>query len=628
MVPRPLVPVVVITLLTLAPSAHASELRFSTTTKGGIVSTGNTLGLAMQAGANGPGTRDSIGTFLSPDDQLVDDLPQNLGNPWFAGTTADWTLNGSSAVLDLPETSSGIEILYAELVWGGSYLYGEEDVSAALNVPVTLASDGESYEAVPALATAVTLAEPGEGFPLHYYMRSAEVTEFIAAQLSGTYTVTGVPATQDESVETLNAAGWSLVVVYGSSEASTRNLSVFVGGQFVDEDATEDYAVSGFCTPPQGTVEGAVVISALEGDAHRDGDTLQIAPTADDPFAPLSGPNNPVDNFFASQINGSEGTLDTLGSAGDLNHDAFSGTNVVGGRQGWDVTTLALSSAAGQLDNGQQSAVLRAVTSDDSFMPVLAAFEIDVSSPDFESSTAVEVAPMSIGLGEHSSLTFKLLNDGEVSASALSLTAPLGQGLELISFAIDEVPGDANQQPVNAIDLASGVEIGDIAAGTGLEVTMVVEAVGPPPAPDGWFVGATWAYDYVTCLGEDPLSAYSFAFANVGFVGGDEGGDDDGDDDGDEGGDGSGDGDDDGSGDGDDSGEGDGGGDSGDDDGGTDGGESADGGGTEGGFGGDGFGAGRGEVEGCSCQSSGSGPPAATFALLGLLGLLRRRSGS
>jgi MYXO-CTERM domain-containing protein/uncharacterized repeat protein (TIGR01451 family) len=597
-------------LLSICMSAQASELRFSMTAKGGIVSTGNTLGLSKQPAANGPGTGDSIGTFLSPDNLLFDDFPANLGNPWGAGTTSDWTLDGSSAVLDLPEASgAGIEILYAELVWGGSYLYGTENVSADLDVPVVLTANGISVDAIPDPQTSVTLAELAtQGFAINYYMRSADVTEFVAEQLSATYTVTGVPATQDYQIEQLNAAGWTLVVVYRIATAPTRNLTVFVGGQFVEEDDVEDYPVSGFCTPPEGQVEGGVVISALEGDANRTGDTFQIAANANGPFASLSGPNNPVDNFFASQINGVDGNLDTLGSAGDANHDAFTGINVSGGRQGWDVTKLPLSSANNQLGAGQTSAVLRAITTGDSFMPVLAAFEIDVSSPDFESNSAIEAMPASISIGEQSTLTLEIANGGDVTASDLVLTSPLGSGLELIEFAIDGTAGDIDQQPVATADLASGVAIGDVPAGTTLVVTMVVEAIDIPPMPGGWLLNSSWSYAYVSCVGEDPLSEQSVAFVNLGFG---------------DGGDGDGDGD---PGDGD--GDGDGG--TGDADGEGDGGSSTDGGSDFGGTGDD-FGSTEREGDGCNCRSTtplGAGGPAGTLALLGLLGLLRRRHSS
>jgi MYXO-CTERM domain-containing protein len=582
--------------LAVSAPARASELRFSVTSKGGIVSTGNTLGLSKQPASNGPGTGDSI-----------DDFPANLGNPWGAGTTSDWTLDGSSAVLDLPESSGAvIEILYAELVWGGSYLYGTENVSADLDVPVVLAANGMSIDAVPDPQTSVTLAELAtQGFAINYYMRSADVTDFVAEQLSGTYTVTGVPATQDYQIEQLNAAGWTLVVVYRSPMAPTRNLTVFVGGQFVEEDDVEDYPVSGFCTPPEGEVEGGVVISALEGDANRTGDTFQIAPTVAGPFASLSGPNNPIDNFFASQINGVDGNLDTLGSAGDANHDAFTGINVSGGRQGWDVTKLPLSSANGQLGAGQTSAVLRAITTGDSFMPVLAAFEIDVSSPDFETNTVAEAMPASIGIGDQSTLTLEIANGGDVTAFDLALTSPLGAGLELVSFAIDGTAGDVDQQPVTTADLASGVAIGDVPAGGAIAVTMVVEAIDVPPMPAGWLLDSSWSYSYVSCVGEDPLAEQSVAFVNLGFM---------------DGGDGDGDGD---PGDGD-PGDGDGDGGTGDADGEGDGGSGTDG-GADFGETGDDFGTTPRDSDGCNCRSTGPITPAGPLALLGLFGLLRRR---
>ena len=118
---RALVPcsLVILASTLFAPAAaEASELRYSNTVKGGIVSTGNTLGLAKELNANGPGTRDSIGTFLTLDNQLVDNNPANVNNPWGPGTTGDWTLDGSAAVLELPMASgAAVEVLYAELIW-------------------------------------------------------------------------------------------------------------------------------------------------------------------------------------------------------------------------------------------------------------------------------------------------------------------------------------------------------------------------------------------------------------------------------------------------------------------------------------------------------------------------------
>ncbi len=135
----------------LAPSmAAAQSLRFSDTLHGGIVVTGNALGLSKAIDANGPGIADSIGTFMSLSPTDVDDTPANASNPWFAGTTGNWTANGSEAMLSLPGAAV---VERAELVWGGSYSY-VEDVSDHLDDAVTLRS---AFEDTSTCATSLEL---------------------------------------------------------------------------------------------------------------------------------------------------------------------------------------------------------------------------------------------------------------------------------------------------------------------------------------------------------------------------------------------------------------------------------------------------------------------------------------
>ena len=137
---------------------------------------------------------------------------------------------------------------------------------------------------------------------------------------------------------------------------------------------------------------------------------------------------------------------------------------------------------------------------------------------------------------------------------------------------------------------------------------MVVEATDVPAMQSGWPLNPSWSYSYVSCVGEDPLSEQSVVFVELGFLGG---GDGDGDGDGDPG---------DGDGDGD-PGDGDGDGNSG-----GDGGSGTDG-GTDFGETGDDFGSTpRDGQDGCNCRSAGPITPMSTFALLGLFGLVRRRS--
>jgi uncharacterized repeat protein (TIGR01451 family) len=482
-------------------SPEAQELRYGTTAPGGILAVGNTLGLSKASGTNGPGVANSIGTFLSLAN-TVDDVPANPANPWPSGTTYDWTQNGSAAVLTLPAEAT---VLYAELLWGGSFDY-VDNVSAFLDTPVTLAAGGQSLSVTPSAATAVT--ESGvaaSGFNVRYYMRSADVTAFVQDVMSGTYSVSGVPATQHQNINSLNAAGWTLVVAYRDQSETTKNLSVFVGGSFVDEDTTQDYAVSGFCAPAAGVVQGTASISAIEGDADLTGDQFLIAPTAAGPFAQLSAPNNPAQNFFSSQLNDHDGQLDTSGTFGMQNQDAQAGVNVAGGRQGWDVTTVPLSSAAGQLQPGQTSAVLRTITTGDSFMPILATFAIDVNAPVLGGvGSSVGVAPGTLELGDEVTVTLELENAGAVTAEDLTLDVYLPPSLSLVSFSTDGQPGDAAGNPVTAATLGA-VNQGDLAGFASRTVTMTLEL---SSEPEGEVVGglATWTYDFTVCPNQPQLT--------------------------------------------------------------------------------------------------------------------------
>ncbi len=490
----------------LAPATAAAQvLRFSTTAAGKIISTGNTLGLSKALNENGPGAKDSIGTFLALGNS-VDDTPFNPLNSWPVGTTYDWTKNGSTAVLALPSEGT---VLYAELVWGGSDKYAD-DVTAFLGTPVTLTAGNASITVPPDAGTALTIAQTAmAGFAVNYYMRSADVTGFVKATGGATYSVSGVPATQTTTINSLNAAGWTLTVVVRDSAEPVRNLSVFVGGSFVDENSQQDYTINGFCTPPAGVVNGKVSVSTIEGDANLTGDQLLIAPTSAGPFVQLSGPNNPANNFFCSQINGPTGDLDTQGSFGLVNHNALLGVNVAGGRQGWDVTTIPVTSQAGQLQNGQTSAVLRTITTGDSYIPTLAAFAIDVNAPDFTgpgSKLATSVG--TVKLGDKLTVTLDLVNKGQVTAQKVRLTLPIEAGLSLAQFQMDGQNGDINGAAVTTAGLAAGVDAGTLLAGKSRQVVVSLDVIGPPKG-NQYLLQSDWAYSFQLCAGATLPESFS-----------------------------------------------------------------------------------------------------------------------
>lgn len=103
--------VAVAAALAASADGQADELRFQAVVRGGVVATGNTLGLSKATGANAPGTQDSIGAFIAAGADSRD-------GSYPPGTTGEWRRNASDAVLALP---AGSEVLHAELVWGGSY---------------------------------------------------------------------------------------------------------------------------------------------------------------------------------------------------------------------------------------------------------------------------------------------------------------------------------------------------------------------------------------------------------------------------------------------------------------------------------------------------------------------------
>ena len=260
---RTCVGLLITTILCLwnATAAHAQYVQRQVVTSNGAVTfIGNSLGLNKNGTLDEPGTSGSIGTFTTTNTSLRDNFA------WPPGTTEDWRQNSSAAVLNLPPNS---RVVYAELIWGGSYLYGPEDVRPFLDDPVDFRTPAGLSQVTPALATRFIRSGPQE----NYYGRSANVTALVTAGGNGTYTVGRVPATQSASEVDFNAAGWTLAILYEDSSLPARNLSLFVG---LEESGGSAASVSGFCTPTSGAVRGRVSVSAIEGDTNAGGDSLRF----------------------------------------------------------------------------------------------------------------------------------------------------------------------------------------------------------------------------------------------------------------------------------------------------------------------------------------------------------------
>jgi uncharacterized repeat protein (TIGR01451 family) len=472
-----------------SPDAAAQYVqRYNGITNGAVTFTGNTLGLNKAANANNPGTAGSIGAFSTLNAAL-----QDGGYP--AGTTADWRLNGAAAQLDLP---AGSTVLYAELIWSGSYSYGGENVSANLSEPVTFVTPAGTFSVAPDPTTSRTL---GTGTPAGactstipcFYVRSANVTTQVRSGGAGSYSTGRVPATQGNADNNSNAAGWTLAVVYQNGGLPSRNLTVYVGSEVTNATITTTATVSGFCTPTSGAQSGRLLVSALEGDPQITGDQMQFGPTVGT-LAALSGTNNGATNFFASQINRDNGSLDTRGTFGTRNSTV--GTGVSGARQGYDITNVDVSA---RLVSGQTSAIARGTSTGDQYIINALGLQIQVGAPVFLVPVK-QVDKATTFVGDTLTYTIRLDNTTG-TADALNVrfrdVMPAGTSFVADSFAIGGV-AQPGASPV------TGVDVGNVPVGRSVTVSyrVRVDSIPAAPAVAEYQQPSGWTYNFVSCAGQ------------------------------------------------------------------------------------------------------------------------------
>lgn len=406
------------------------QQRYSNIKNGGIVFTGNTLGLSKAANSNTPGLLGSIGAFISTDTSLqVNNFP--------AGTTLDYTKNGSSAQLNLPAGSS---VLYAELVWGGLFRSSANNISSLLGNAIEFTTPLGAASVAPDAQTAQNFNITNGGLTVGFYVRSADVTVLVRNAMNGTYSAGKIPALiealESRTAET-NHAGWTLAVVYENAALPLRNLTLWCGGAVVSPSTgSTDISLTDFITPDFLPITGKLFVSAQEGDAILTGDQMLFGKTSASLFQ-LSGPNNPATNFFASQINDENGTIDTSGTFGTRNADAAAGTNVSGGRQGWDITAIDVSPL---LSPAMTTAAIRFLTDGDLYVVNCLALQIDSKGARLEAIKSADKAFASVG--EPIEYTISITNDGSLQADEVTVNDLLPNEATLIdgSVSVDGVP--------------------------------------------------------------------------------------------------------------------------------------------------------------------------------------------
>lgn len=230
--------------------------RYSAIRKGGIIFVGNTLGLSKYTNANRAGLLGSIGAFTSLDTSLkVNDFPN--------GTTLDYRLNGSAAILNIP---AGSGVLYAELVWGRiipfqrhRYIGGAGQRRYFYHAGKRISRYGRRGDERKFRHRA--------GKQHGRFLRPQRGRYLAGAGGgSGVYSLSSVPAlieAIDSRTNDTNHAGWTLAVVYENPDKAFESLTLWVGGEVVSPlTGVTDITLTGFKTPQTAAPAGRLYVSA------------------------------------------------------------------------------------------------------------------------------------------------------------------------------------------------------------------------------------------------------------------------------------------------------------------------------------------------------------------------------
>ncbi|MGL6105196.1 hypothetical protein [Romboutsia sp.] len=450
--------------------------RYSDTIKGSLIYTGNTLGFSY----NVANTYVDIGAYLAVDPTL-----SAAGYP--TPSTFRWDQNGSTAQLNIPANSS---VVYAEVIWGGSTL-GTATPAISTTVPITFIT--------PLTTTLVTsdtiTALSSVGSSQTFYTCSKNVTSLVNSAGSGTYTVKGVPGTIETGTFAYNqtgCCGWVLAVVYSNNTLPYRSITMYVSsiGTYA---GNIDTTFTGFLTPLSGSFSTRVVISAMEGNAGLTEDFIQLGPNIVS-LTTLVGPNNPVNNFFCSQINNSTGLLDTTGSFGTLNQPLPTGIyGVTRVRNAWDITNVSGGSALG---NGINQAVLRFGSVQDSYAVSTFGLEVDVNQANL-SPINKSVNKLISYVGDTLTYTLNFTNTGSDNAYNVVVldTIPTGTNFIPNSVMINGVGDSSNPQ--------TGINLGTIPSGQVNTITFQVQV---DTVPAGTTISNTAITDYSFVIGSNTIN--------------------------------------------------------------------------------------------------------------------------
>jgi uncharacterized repeat protein (TIGR01451 family) len=398
-------------LCTVLPLAVANaaerpfEPRFSTNVNGQITSAANALlqcpNDTVDGGLNAQCNQARAGTNARNNNSMDMRMIDVDSDPS--------TFNSSRADLALP---SGYEVLFAGLYWTadtsrGDVIKGTNGFVGAPSAAPNAAALGQVLFTVPGAAssTAVTASSLDQATSKEYGA-FADVTALVRSAGPGTYTVANVQAGTGGN----RGGGWTLLVAYADADEPLRNLAVSDGFLKVAGQALVSIPLSGFKTPSGGAVKTEVGVTAYEGDAGATGDYLTLD---DQRLVDAVHPDNNTENSTIASL----GSLVTTKSPDWKN------------QLGYDSSFFA---ADGILGNGATTAILKAKTTGDTYLPQAITFATELFSPNVAlTKSASIVGGGAAEPGATIRYTMTATNSGAASATNVQLSDPIPSAVTL-----------------------------------------------------------------------------------------------------------------------------------------------------------------------------------------------------
>lgn len=403
-------------------------LRVQVDQRGDFVLFGNTLGLDCVAGTPAP----VVGTVGACGNNLGDSAPDvfwRSDEPAAGAAAANNTITAaqarSTAVLVLPP---GATVTHAYLYWAATLATNTDDRTAVLERPGVFTQNID----------AVTANRAGIGSQFAY-QSVADVTALVQLHGAGAYRVSGVDARSVVNTDNDTLfAGWWMAVFYELATEPPRNLALFDGLDTVWSGNPVEATLSGFRVPNAG-FDGKLGVVAFEGDGSINGDELFF-----NGGAALTDAVNPSTNFF----NGSRSYLGApVSNVGDL-------PQLTGGARSLSGVDIDVVDITGKLTAGQQSAPIRATSTQDVYL--LGGFVTSISTyrPDFTTSTKTvrDVNGGGILPGDTLEYTIVVRNTGNDASVDTVLVDPLPAGVTFVPGSIAVTAGPNAGAKTDAAD--------------------------------------------------------------------------------------------------------------------------------------------------------------------------------